>query len=486
MAEKSEIEKKVPSAPTVEIGASGLQYSAGIVDEEFLAQLKWPKSIDIYKEMSSNDPVIGAMLFAIEMLIRQVEWKVEPAEDSEQAREIAQFVESCFHDMEMSWEETISEIITFLHYGFSINEIVYKRRMGPRVTDKRFKSKFNDGRYGWRKLAPRAQDTITEFVFDDKGGLKEVVQQIPTSFKEVRLPRDKFLLFRANSRKDNPTSTSVLRTAYRPWYFKKKIEEFEAIGVERDLAGLPIAKIPAAYMSPYATSEQKAVYETVKKIVTSIRKNEQAGVVWPLEYTEDGKEMFKIELLSANSPAKLYNTEEIIQRYNANIAQTMLADFILLGQKSVGSFALSSDKTRMFAVAIGAWLGVIASVFNTHAIPQLLEINDIDPALTPKLVHGDIEARNPAEIADYFSKLALGSFINQDTNLENWLRDQVGAPLTSNADYTLPSNAEPVETNEDRRKDRQIESSENIAEMADQKKPQEIDNRADRVDSIND
>jgi hypothetical protein len=45
--------------------------------------------------------------------------------------------------------------------------------------------------------------------------------------------------------KGNPEGQSMLRTAYRPWFFKKRLEEFEAIGVERDLAGLPVAKVPS-------------------------------------------------------------------------------------------------------------------------------------------------------------------------------------------------------------------------------------------------
>jgi len=469
-----------------EIGGTGLKYSAGIVDEEFLSQLKWPRSTKIYKEMSSNDPVIGAMLFAIEMLIRQVNKKLVPSQDSDAAREVAAFVESCFSDMDMTWEDTLSEILTFLPYGFAVNEIVYKVRMGPSVKDKRFRSKFSDGRYGWRKLAPRSQDTIEAFNFDDRGQLLSIDQQLPTNYERITIPRDKFLLFRTNSRKDNPTSTSVLRNAYRPWFFKKKIEEFEAIGVERDLAGLPVAYIPSAYMTSDATVEQQQVYQKIKEIITSIRKNEQAGVVWPSDRDEQGNEMFKLSLLSANAPAKLYDTETIIQRYNANIAQTMLADFILLGQKSTGSFALSSDKTKMFAVAIGAWLGVIASVFNSHAIPQLLEMNDIDLALAPTLEFGDIESRDPVQIADYFSKLGQTNFINQDSNLETWLRMQIGAPVITTDDPNDPSKAKPVETNEDRRKDRQIESSERIAEMSGQKAPQKIDGRADRVDSVHD
>ena len=32
----------------------------------------------------------------------------------------------------------------------------------------------------------------------------------------------------------------MLRNSYRSWYYKKRLEEFESVGVERDLAGLPM------------------------------------------------------------------------------------------------------------------------------------------------------------------------------------------------------------------------------------------------------
>ena len=46
--------------------------------EEFLTELQGQKGIEVYKEMSENDDIIGAMLFAIEMLMRQVTWDIEP------------------------------------------------------------------------------------------------------------------------------------------------------------------------------------------------------------------------------------------------------------------------------------------------------------------------------------------------------------------------------------------------------------------------
>jgi hypothetical protein len=457
--------------PSLEIGGTGLNHSSGIVDEDFLKPLVWPKAASTYKEMSRNDPVIGASLTAIEMLIRQADWTPKPADDTEEAKAEAQFLQECMDDMEKSYMEVVNDILSFLPFGFSVQEIVYKRRNGLRNRDLRFRSKFNDDRWGWRKLPTRAQDTIREWDLSEKGELLGLTQQLPNSSKEVYLPRNKFLLFRVNSRKDNPESVSILRNAYRPWSFKKKIEEFEAIGVERDLAGLPMALVPSIYMGEDATTDQKAFLEQVKVIVTSVRNNEQAGLVWPSDRDENGNELFSFKLLGRDGQgSKIYDTEQIIQRYNANIAQTMLADFILLGQKSVGSFALSDNKTELFSVALGSCLDVIADVFNNHAIPQLMTMNGVDPSLWPTLQHGDVETADIEKVGTYFSSLAEQGLIRPDQDLENWLRDQADAPLRTDKSVD-------VEGVDERIKGKQIQSSETIAQNANQDKPQETQNR---------
>ena len=72
--------------------------------------------------------------------------------NDEQAVSYAEFVASCMQDMSQSWDDTLSSIMSFLTYGFSVHEIVYKRREGHEGESS---SKFNDGLIGWRKLPIR-------------------------------------------------------------------------------------------------------------------------------------------------------------------------------------------------------------------------------------------------------------------------------------------------------------------------------------------
>ena len=142
-----------------EYGRIGQKRWEGQFYEEFLPELSGMRGIKVFQEMEKNDDTVGAILFAIKMMIRQVEWHVEPGGNGAKDKGAAEFVESCMDDMQATWTDTISEILSFLPYGWSFHEIVYKRRMG-KTKNRRSSSKYSDGLIGWQKLPPRAQDTM--------------------------------------------------------------------------------------------------------------------------------------------------------------------------------------------------------------------------------------------------------------------------------------------------------------------------------------
>lgn len=411
----------------IEYGNTGLERFGGTIYEEFLPELKGPRGIKIYKEMSSNDATIGAILFATQMLIRQVAWRVETNGNTKEDEENADFLRGCMDDMSMTWSDTISEILSMLTFGWSYHEIVYKRRLGPNKDSSR-NSRFNDGKIGWRKIPIRSQDSLYEWVFDQNGGLQGMVQMAPPSYKLVTIPIEKSLHFRTLSQKNNPEGRSVLRNAYRSWYFKKNIEVIEGIGIERDLAGLPIVYVPPELLSPTATTEEKAVLTELKKIVTSVKRNEQEGVIMPLLYDDKGNKMYDFALLSSGG-RRQFDINATIQRYDQRIAMTILADFILLGHENVGSYSLSSNKTNLFAVALGAWLDSIAEVFNRYAVPRLFELNAIKTDQLPQIVHGDVESVDLKELGEYISKLSgAGMELFPNNELENHLLKVANLP----------------------------------------------------------
>ena len=81
------------------------------------------------------------------MLIRQCRWSVEPGGVGKKDKEAAEFIETCMHDMQDTWIDTVSEIISSITYGWSYHEIVYKWRSGN-SKDPRLRSKYSDGLIG--------------------------------------------------------------------------------------------------------------------------------------------------------------------------------------------------------------------------------------------------------------------------------------------------------------------------------------------------
>ena len=416
-------DKQIAGVPVYnELGKSGLRQSGGYIYEEFLKKLQWPFAGEIYQEMSSNDPVITAVLFCCRMLLRDVAWKVVPASDSPEDVECAEFVRSCMDDMSETWADFVDEMMSYFTYGFSLHEIVYKRRLGPNKNGSK-NSQYNDGRIGWRKLPSRRQTTLTNWEFDDAGGLKGVWQI--SKGKRIFLPIERCLLFRTANMYGNPEGVSFLRGAYRPWYFKKHIEEVEGIGIERDLAGLPVIWAPEG-LDLDNTQDPKAVEarNTAVKLVTSIRRDRNDGVVM-----SNG---WDLKLLSTGG-TRQFDTNAIINRYDQRIAITLLADIIMLGADKVGSFALAKVKQSLLATALDAQLDNVCSILNRYAIPRLIELN-IFPGITgyPQFKCASVVAPDLNELGTFISKLSGAQMpLFPDIDLENHIRDLAGFPEVS-------------------------------------------------------
>ena len=418
-------------ARTDEIGRIGQKRYGGTFYEEFLRELRGKKGIETYREMAENDDTIGAILFAVEMLIRQASWNVEPGGDTPKDKEAAEFVEQCMHDMQDTWTDTISEILSFLTYGWSFHEIVYKRRMG-KTRDQKTRSKYNDGLIGWRKLPIRAQETLYQWEYDDEDNLIAMTQLPPPNYGLITIPMDKAMLFRTKSRKGNPEGRSILRNAYRSWYFKRRIQEYEGIGIERDLAGLPVFTAPEDIAIWDEDDPDMVKLRTgMEAMVQKIRVDELAGIVKP--------HGFEFELLNSGG-SKQFDTNAIIQRYDTGMAMTVLADFIFLGHQQVGSFALSSDKTELFSMAIGAYLDIICETFNSQGIPQLIDVNGSHfDGITdyPKLAHGDIENADIQKLAAYIKDMTGVGILVPDDGLEDYVREAAGLPERTSDTRTI-------------------------------------------------
>jgi hypothetical protein len=249
-----------------------------------------------------------------------------------------------------------------------------------------------------------------------------MLQVAPPDFKPRYLPLEKSLLFRTSAVRDNPEGRSMLRGAYRPWYFKKRIEEIEGIGIERDLAGLPILQVPDGVdiwnRNDALAQQMKQEAET---IVRSVRRDQNEGLLLPAGWTFT---------LASTGSRRQFDTNAIIGRYDQRMAITLLSDIVMLGSDKVGSYALAEAKEGLMAPALEAQLDNICAVLNKYAVKELIDMN-VFPGRTgyPQMMHGEVEVPKLDELSRFIATLSgAGAQLFPDENLENFLRNLASMP----------------------------------------------------------
>lgn len=386
----------------LEVGKTGIKYSYGYIHEEFLTVLQGRRGIKVFREMSDNDSIIGACLHAIKQILRESRWTVKPGDENDlKCKQDAEFLENSMTKMTHSWSDFFSDTLSMLVYGWSYFEQVFQRQ--------------HDGSVVWKKIAHRKQSSMERWEIDDVGDVLGLWQRPAPDYRLVYLPMTKSLLFRTESAGNNPEGRSILRNAYRAWYFKKNIEEIEGIGIERDLAGLPILKPPENFKIDSDDTETKVALAWAKKLVASIRRDEQDGIILPYGW--------EFELLGSPGQRQ-FDTTTVINRYNKEIAVTVLAQFIMLGMERTGSYALAKEQTDMFYLCLEGWADAIGSTFNRQAVPMLFGLNGISEEMRPLpyIVHTNIHRYNLKDLASFVSSLAKHDCLIVDDDLKQYLK----------------------------------------------------------------
>lgn len=420
----------------LELGTTGLRRQGGRIQETYLRELTGDTGRKMRKRMAETDATFGAILFAIEQIVRSAPWSIEERGDGKGAQEAAEFLDSCMTDMSHSWESFISEVLSFLTMGWQWNEICWKKRQGEQPEDpnilpeKRLpSSKYNDGLIGIRKLPTRAQDTLFRWEFDTTGGLQGFWQSAPPSYTPTLIPIQKSLLFRTKAHKGNPEGRSILDSAYTSYYSGNHLEEVLLVGVERDLVGYPYIRLPAPILMD---SDKAAQLQKYEDLIKNIRRDEQEGALLP--YDPDYPEAYELKLLSTGG-RRQFNVLELIQHFNLQKMQTVLADAILIGHENVGSWALYTGKLGMFEVAVMGWLDSIKGVLNAHLVTRLMKLNAAAfPGLEEYPVITYAMPKVPAlkDVVEMVKALATaGADLFPNAELMNALLSRVGLPEMS-------------------------------------------------------
>ena len=378
--------------------------------DEFLPELRGRKAVQTYRQMRDNDSTVGAVMYSVEQILRDVDLHVHAANDSDAAKVEKEFVESILVDMDHTLDDHIAEALGYLSYGFGWFEVIYKRRVGPTERSPKKHSKFTDGRIGIRKIASRAPWTINKFDVDQKtGDVLGIEQSVGIMGGSNYIPTNKSLYYRTTSLNGDPSGRSILRNAYTSYEYLNNLQAIEAIAVERELAGIPVARIPAEYLSGDASAAQAGFVGNLQQILRDVKFNEQGYIILPSDTYPDkdgaptNTRLVDIELMASNGKRNI-DINPIINRYQHDIARSVLSEFLLLGT-SGGSYALSKSKTDLFLRALESYIQAIVDVLNKQLVERLWQLNGLSYDLMPTIKAGDVAPHDLREIASFLRNL---------------------------------------------------------------------------------
>lgn len=448
MARKTKIDKlgseDVPISrwPIGAIGYEGLYSVQGQILEEAKKELRWPNSVKTFQQMS-YDPIIGGSINLIDTMINKVSWEFKAKEGaSDESKKAAEFLNWCMRNMEgQTWAEFIGEVGSYRTFGYHVAEKIMASVPAGKYA----------GKFKWKKLATRAQITIKEWLWsEDKRklvGLKQDLTRVSNDgrFKigvkngtvnltDIVIPRNKFMLFRYGTKKDSPEGHSPLTKCYKPWKEKGLVEDYELIGVAKDLSGIAKIGVDVNYLNKANANPagpEAANVEYLKKQGASLHQGEQSFVLVPLAYDDKGKELFTFSLLGVEGNGKQFDTDVIVKRKQGEILMAYLTDVLRLGNESHGSFSLADAKTTLLGHSIEYHLNIIKDVIEADLIPYTLAVNGffLNEEDMPTIEYSDIETTDLDVLSKFIQRVVSVGAMSVDKELDQSLRESAKLPV---------------------------------------------------------
>jgi len=398
------------------IGVRGLKHRTGIVYENWQKEFKtWSRAVKQYLEMRDYY-IVATMLDAVKLPLLKAPFVTEPAE-AQTPGDIAaaQWLhQNMTHMHRQTWNSHAEDMLSSIDFGWANAEIVLEKR--------------NDGRFWLRNVDPRGQETLERWTFDSdrKDEVIEMIQRDPNTNDLIPIPLSKCVHATFRGRKGNPEGHSILLSLHWPYRMLRDFEVFEAIGVERDVGGMPVAELPEGNIT-----EQDE--DDLEEALKGMRRDENEYLITPPG----------VKINPYGSSSKMYDIGSVIERKKKEILMRMFAQFLMLGMEQVGTQALVRGSQDFFNLAIGAIQESVVEAWNQQLVPYLFSFNYF-PGMTdlPKIVW---MPPGKVDIGSLIATLnqASGAKIFTPTDVdEDHLRELIDWPDLPDEERGMPRDAE--------------------------------------------
>jgi phage gp29-like protein len=393
-----------------EIGATGTQIFGGLLgQQDYNPDLNSSTAYDQYDKMR-NDGQVRAALMAIKLPLLNADWTVEAPTDAPSDREIAERLQdNLTRGMSLSWQDFLRQALLMLDYGSMPFEKVWE---------------IQDGLVVLRKLAPRLPKTVLAWNVDETGGLAGIQQGTykASGYSMVDIPVDKLLVFVNDLEGSNWRGCSVLRPAWKHYWYKDGLYRVQSIALEKRSLGVDVGTLKGEGISEERKQEAERALMTLhaheKQFVTEI----------------DGQFSYRMEGVGRGS---LLDPMGAIEHHDLRILRSILAEFLAMGAGSTGSLAMHKDKSAFFLMSLGAIASNIADTVSTHLLRQWVDFN-WDVAEYPRLRYSRLEQRDVATFSEAVATLIGSGSLTKGPEVESEARSLLNLPQRINENPEPP------------------------------------------------
>lgn len=382
-----------------------------------------------YREMKLDGIISGSMSF-IKAILSKGNFNIPyHVKSTEKEKKVIDALNKSLESMEdYDKKRLVSNWLQMLDYGCSINEIVCKRK---------------DGYFVFDTITPIHLSTINKFEMQggklkninltapDNDGLLVNVGNAPKTLKG-----EKVLFFRLEPDSDFPLGKSLLYGAYTAWKTKKILQEYEAIGVAKNLSGVLDVKVPSEYINKYfedPTSNEAVFVNSLINQAEMLHAGKGSYILSASDTNQNGVPLFEVTTVGGGGGnAQNYNVGQAIARYNSEIQLSLQTTVLSMGADGSGSLALSNDMVNLMALFVENIQKVISSEFK-KAIRVAYELNGLSSDNIPELVWDKVQPVSWDDFTKGWQRLLQSGGITPTEELEAFLRAYGEAP---NANYS--------------------------------------------------
>ena len=350
-------------------GTTWTQLLSGIITEEYNSDLQFPDSIDIFDEMRKSDWTVIAILRAIKQPLISAKWQIQSGWEEWKDKEISDFITKNLFE-KIKFKHFLRESLGFLDFWFYYFEKIFEI-VDWKIEWKEFAPRIPKAHYLWG--SQKTKDWIDWHP-------QYITQQVLTLDEEKsndnlrEIPWEKIILFSFEKEGNNFEWVSILRNAYKHFFYKDLLYKISSISAERYGVWVPTAQVKS---SMNQTKQDKLI-----EFLKNIRSNEQGYWV----YTDD---VIKLEIMTPNWSWVWTEMQNQIDHHDRKIYDSILAGFLNLTTWDWGSNALSKDQSSFFLRGL-QWIADFFIETINQQIKELVDLNFKDVKNYPKLTVSDI------------------------------------------------------------------------------------------------